>query len=92
MESLNQTGIRTMVLLGGLLVLAAVAVGSFRSAALLQGTMGMAGVLVQVLKTRPARSGTRTGPPRTAQPELAERPRRAAALVRVGRRAVVVGG
>jgi undecaprenyl-diphosphatase len=53
MESLNQTGIRTMVLLGGLLVLAAVAVGSFRSAALLAGTMGMAGVLVQVLKTRP---------------------------------------
>src|SRR6185437_15513781 len=53
MESLNQTGIRTMVLLGGLLVLAAVAVGSFRSAALLAGTMGVAGVLVQVLKTRP---------------------------------------
>jgi len=53
MESLNQTGIRTMVLLGGLLVLAAVAVGSFRSAALLAGTMGIAGVLVEVLKTSP---------------------------------------
>ena len=53
MQSLNQTGIRTMVLLGGLLVLASVAVGSFRSAALLAGTMGLAGVLVQVLKTRP---------------------------------------
>ena len=53
MESLNQTGIRTMVLVGGLLVLAAVAVGSFRSAALLAATMGMAGVLVEVLKTSP---------------------------------------
>ena len=53
MQSLNQTGIRTMVLVGGLLVLASVAVGSFRSAALLAGTMGLAGALVQVLKTRP---------------------------------------
>src|SRR5262249_37933988 len=53
MESLNQTGIRTMVLLGGLLVLAAVAVGAFRSAALLASTMAVVGVLVEFLKTSP---------------------------------------
>jgi undecaprenyl-diphosphatase len=53
METLNQRGIRAMVLLGGLLVLAAVAVGAFRSAALLATTMGLAGGLVQVLKASP---------------------------------------
>ena len=53
MQTLNQTGIRSMVLLGGMLVLAAVAVGAFRSAVLLASTMAITGVMVEFLKTSP---------------------------------------
>jgi len=53
METLNQNSIRTMALFGGLLVLAAVAVGAFRSAALLGLVLGLTGVMVEFLKTSP---------------------------------------
>jgi undecaprenyl-diphosphatase len=53
METLNQNSIRTMALFGGLLVLAAAAVGAFRSAALLALTLGLTGLLVEFLKTSP---------------------------------------
>jgi membrane-associated phospholipid phosphatase len=61
METLNENSIRTMALFGGLLVLAAVAVGAFRSAALLAVTMGITGVLVELLKTSPAPPAARLG-------------------------------
>jgi membrane-associated phospholipid phosphatase len=61
METLNENSIRTMVLFGGLLVLAAVAVGAFRSAALLALTMGITGVLVEFLKTSPPPPAARLG-------------------------------
>ena len=92
MESLNQTGIRTMVLLGGLLVLAAVAVGSFRSAALLAGTMGIGRRARRGVEDEPAASVARAGRRHAARHELAERSRRVAGVDRAGRGAVVVGG
>jgi undecaprenyl-diphosphatase len=61
METLNQNSIRTMVLFGGLLVLAAVAVGAFRSAALLALTMSITGVIVEFLKTSPPSPNARLG-------------------------------
>jgi membrane-associated phospholipid phosphatase len=61
METLNQNSIRTMALFGGLLVLAAVAVGAFRSAALLALTMGITGAMVEFLKTSPPSPAARLG-------------------------------
>jgi len=61
MDTLNQNSIRTMALFGGLLVLAAAAVGAFRSAALLALTMGLTGVMVELLKTSPPTPTARLG-------------------------------
>jgi undecaprenyl-diphosphatase len=63
MDTLNQNSIRTMVLFGGLLVLAAAAVGAFRSAALLALTMSITGVIVEFLKTSPPPPAARLGLP-----------------------------
>ncbi len=53
MQTLNSAGIRSMLVLGGMLVLAAIAAGAFRSAALLAATMAVGGVLVEFLKLTP---------------------------------------
>ena len=50
MQSLNRAGVRSMLLLGFMLVVAAVAVGAFRSAVLLASTIAITGILVEFLK------------------------------------------
>ena len=50
MQSLNRAGVRSMLLLGFMLVVAALAVGAFRSAVLLGSTMAITGILVEFLK------------------------------------------
>ena len=54
MQSLNSAGIRSMLVLGGMIVLAGIAGGALRSAALLAATMAVGGVLVEFLKMNPA--------------------------------------
>lgn len=53
METLNTVGIRSMLVLGALLVVAAIATRAFRSAALLAATVAVGGGLVELLKSSP---------------------------------------
>ena len=53
MEALNTAGIRLMLVLGTMLVVAAIATRAFRSAALLAATMAAGGALVELLKSSP---------------------------------------
>ena len=53
MQTLNTAGIRSMVLLGTMLVVAALFVRAFRSAALLAATMALGGGLVELFKSKP---------------------------------------
>src|SRR3984957_6367361 len=62
MNTLNMASIRSMVVLGTLLVIAALAVRAFRSAPLLAATMALAGGLVEVLKTTSQPSFSAFGP------------------------------
>jgi len=55
MQALNSVGIRSMLVLGAMLVVAAIATRAFRSAALLAATMAVGGGLVEVLKSSPLR-------------------------------------
>ena len=68
MQALNRAGIRSMVVLSVMLVVAALVARAFRSAALLAATVALGGALVEVLKTQPASplpplGGVALGPP-----------------------------
>jgi membrane-associated phospholipid phosphatase len=55
MQTLNTVGIRSMLVLATMLVVAAIVVRSFRSAALLAATMALGGGLVELFKSSPLR-------------------------------------
>jgi undecaprenyl-diphosphatase len=53
MQTLNTAGIRSMLVLGTMMVVAAIVTRAFRSAALLTATMALGGGLVEILKSSP---------------------------------------
>ena len=92
MDNLNSVGIRSMLVLGAMLVLAAIASGAFRSAALLALTMAAGGLLVEFLKLSPPRPLAALGAARHREQQLAQRSRGVSKLDRARSRHVVVGG
>ena len=67
MDNLNSLGIRSMLVLGGMLVVAAIVSGAFRGAVLLALTMAAGGLLVEFLKLNPPRPLAALGLPGGSQ-------------------------